>query len=193
MGRALAKPIGLAVFRDGRRGLVMETRLDDPDASYEAFKNHLTDIDEVANVILKGHLLVENDLDDVIRAFFFHPEYILNDRFRFERKVLIARTMSLNAHKHHHWDLLLALNSLRNEIAHKHAGEERQRRIDGIRRMCLSRITQEELKRHEHDSDRDIVVLACAFCAGFLAYIEDDLKDLRANMDKLAEEARLER
>jgi len=46
---------------------------DDSDAFkfYKRFTEQLTEIDELANVVLKGHLVVERDLDDITGGYLF--------------------------------------------------------------------------------------------------------------------------
>ena len=78
---------------------------EEADDFYREFSKHLTQIDELANVILRGHLLVENDLDAVISATFFYPEYI-KGRVSFERKSQIARAMALRTQEEAVWKTL---------------------------------------------------------------------------------------
>jgi hypothetical protein len=40
------------------------------------FREHLNEVDDVSNVILKGHLEVEGHLDEVVDLIFFRPEYV---------------------------------------------------------------------------------------------------------------------
>jgi hypothetical protein len=138
---------------------------------------------------LRGHLLLEGELDQIISIILFHPEYILGKRgrFGFEQKVRIARSMSRNADKHHHWDLLLAVNSLRNEIAHKPESEKRGELIRELHRQVRIGRTPSSVEKREQDSERDTVVLACALCSGFLGCIEEDLCNLRGEIEQLCE------
>jgi hypothetical protein len=158
---------------------------DDPDAFFGAFKKRLTETDEIANVILKGHLIAESALNDIICVIFFHPEHIPETWLLFERTVQIVRAMSLRTNNYPGWDGVLALNSLRNEIAHKHAGLGRQKKMDRLRQACLANLMPEKAKLHEGDSDCEMAVLACAGCAGFLAHVEDDFRALRSHIDEL--------
>jgi len=58
------------------------------DKFYREFSAHLSHIDELANVILRGHLLVERDLDAVIEALFSIPNTssgcVLSERRRLQ-------------------------------------------------------------------------------------------------------------
>jgi hypothetical protein len=169
------------------RGAPIMDDIDDSDEFFETFKKHLTDVDELANVILKGHFLVEQDLDEAISVIFFHPDHVLDGRLSFERKVQIARAMSIRSNNLPTWDVLLALNSMRNEIAHNPARQERKKKMDRLRQTYLANFEEESRKQHEKDSSADIVVHACALCSGFLAYFTDDIVELRKHIDKLDE------
>src|SRR5690349_1914719 len=74
-------------------------------------------IDELALVVLKGHLLLEEQLERIISKFLLHPEYLERANLRFAQKVALARTMSLDEQENSMWELLLAVNGLRNELA----------------------------------------------------------------------------
>lgn len=161
---------------------------EDSDEFFEKFSKEIREVDEVVNVVLKGHLLVERALDRIISLIFFHPDYILNGRQSFERKVQIARAMSLNAHDHHHWDLILSVNSLRNEIAHKHPGDERKKKTERVRQASVESITSKASELHRNDTDSGIIIFACSMCCGFLAYTEDDLEDLRKEINSMIAE-----
>ena len=52
-------------------------------------------VDDEALVVLKGQLIVEKKLDEIIEAFVFHPEQLETARLSFAQKVAIARSLSL--------------------------------------------------------------------------------------------------
>jgi hypothetical protein len=156
----------------------MGTDEEEADDFYKEFSKHLTQIDELANVILRGHLLVENDLDAVIRATFFYPEYI-KGRVSFERKSQIARAMALRTQKEAVWETLTALNELRNEVAHKREAKARKAKMDQLRKACLKQIKPEKAAEHRNDSDREIVIMSCALCSGFLDLLVNQLWGMR--------------
>lgn len=156
----------------------------DGEGFFENFKKDLSTVDKFASLVLRGHYVLERAIDTIIGHIFFHPDGILNDRFgfTFERKVRIVRAMSRNARDHAHWDIVLAMNSLRNTIAH-HGYEERQQRVDRIRVLCLESAALEKHEREHGSGDNGLVLFAFAICAGFLAYIEDDLESLREEIE----------
>src|SRR5262245_11506894 len=100
---------------------------------YAAFEQHFSQVDEVAQSVLKGHLVIEQALDNILATMFFHPEHIALGRFTFAQKVNIARAFCLRKDKLSPWQQILALNSLRNEIAHNLESEERTKKMDRVR------------------------------------------------------------
>jgi hypothetical protein len=159
---------------------------EEPEKFYREFSAHLSQIDELANVILRGHLLVERDLDAVIEALFFYPEYV--KRLRFERKAQIARAMALRTQTAAVWDTLAALNLLRNGIAHNIDAAERRKRLDGLRRACMNQLSAHGLKKHEDDTDKGIVILGSALCSGYLGLLEEELIGMHSCLRQIDEQ-----
>jgi hypothetical protein len=153
---------------------------------YEEFKKDIRLVDEFASLVLRGHYVLERDIDRIIRYIFFHPERILAEPFvfNFDRKLRLARAMSRNASEHPHWDVVIALNALRNTIAH-HGYEDRQVKIERLRELC-SKTAKLEKHEKEHGSGyMEVVTFAFALGTAFLAHIEEDLENLRQNIDGL--------
>jgi hypothetical protein len=141
------------------------------------FRAKLSTVDELAQVILKGHLEVEMHVDDALGTIFFHPEHL--DRLGFAQKVNLVRAYAWNSNNRPDWHVIAKLNTVRNEVAHRglHLGN----RIADLR-IALAEATcrsdrQEQIR---HVSEKEVVVLAAAICCGFLATLTDDqLKEMR--------------
>ena len=88
-------------------------------------------------MILSGHLIIETALNNIVSLIFFHPEHIEEGRFRFEQKVRMARAFALRKDRDNVWDLIFAINSLRNDIAHNLTGEKRRLRMERVRDLLL--------------------------------------------------------
>jgi hypothetical protein len=183
MPRSLARRTHLTGVAERSNNVDKEEDADD-ERYFQAFKKHVTEIDEIANIVLKGHLLIEGAIDRIVRYTFFHPDYVLDSRHNFERKVQIARAMSLNAHNWPDWDIVLAVNSLRNAVAHKHHSG-RKTKIDRIRQLCLDRVKPETRSRYKESSDEEIIIFACARCDAFLSFIEEDVEHLRREINDM--------
>ncbi len=86
----------------------------------ERHKAHLPDGKDLTLLVLKGHLLVEEGLDEVIAAACPEPQHILEmNGLTFRMKARIARALSGHIVFPGLWPLIDALNTLRNDLAHK--------------------------------------------------------------------------
>ena len=159
------------------------------EAELGTYVQQLREIDEIAQIILKGHLAVERQLEHIIRHILLHPNYVLEGHFGFERKVQIVRSYSLNAHDHRDWAFLGILNELRNEIAHREPGETRKQKIDKARKAFLERVFPEARKKFENSTDETIALAICMTCGGFLDHIQEDIESLRGAIDDMLERA----
>lgn len=63
----------------------------DPSHIEKKFEQHLQYVDDIALIVLKGHLIIEEVLDSIISRFVFHSEYLDRASLRFAQKVNIAR------------------------------------------------------------------------------------------------------
>src|SRR5260221_14261232 len=81
------------------------------------FRDHLERFDELAHMVLKGHLLIEEAVNDYLRAFFINSEFVEQSNLRFIQKVNITRATDEHTNEDT-WELVVAINALRNELAH---------------------------------------------------------------------------
>jgi len=158
---------------------------DDADEFVANFHKFLGQVDEIAQLVLKGHLEIEAELDDVLKALFFHPEQLSDTRLSFLQKTQIARAQSIRGDKHIHWDVILAFNKLRNEIAHGRASERRTKCISELRKLLLEGAKPEFREEVAKSSEARVVVRATLVCTGFLLYFKDGLISLRRHIDEL--------
>lgn len=150
-----------------------------------AFKEHLLEVDEVALVTLKGHLLIEASLDRIIELMFFHPEHVSNARLSFFQKMNIARAFCLRKDDEGTWKAIADINSLRNEIAHNLKGEKLARKIAEVRHFFIAEFAGIQGDHLKDAPDQNIIMFACAACTGFLSEFESDTRALRRHIDAL--------
>ncbi|EJK99924.1 hypothetical protein [Pseudomonas chlororaphis] len=91
---------------------------------FKRFDAHLPSLDDPTLIVLKGHLLAEEILENLIRAKCRLPEALDGIEIGFFLKTKLARALIGNSHPNglilpeSVWGMLDALNSLRNELAH---------------------------------------------------------------------------
>jgi len=148
-----------------------------------AYDRHTRDVDELAQVVLKGHLVIESVLDNIIGLMLFHPEYMADVRLGFNQKVKLARSICLRKNEHRAWTVLIALNAVRNEVAHNLKGEKRKIKLERLKRIFLDGLDPAIGEDVENGPEHLIGALACAECINFLTWCEDEIKVLRGHID----------
>jgi hypothetical protein len=151
------------------------------------FDEHMSKVDELTLVVLKGHLIIEGALDNILATIFFYPEHVDAAHLGFVRKVHIARAYALRKNKLPVWDMILTVNALRNELAHKLEGEKREK-MDDLRKLYDEQYppgSDKAKKARSKMEDHTIVHLTCIRCTEFLGTYEYDLKGLRRIIDNL--------
>jgi hypothetical protein len=149
-------------------------------ASVARFAAAVETMDEMVHVLLKGHLLLEEVLAEIIDNHVFHREDAASARLSFAQKVHIARAVCLRKNKLGEWELVDAINSLRNDLAHRLTSPEREKKLQRVKTIYFREAAGfERIPEIKAQPDHDIVLAACAHCYGFLSACADDLKQLR--------------
>ncbi len=151
----------------------------------DAFREQLAEVDELAQVILKGHLLIENALENIIGLIFFHPDHVFDAGVRFHQKVQIARAYALRKNTNPIWSVIEAINTARNAIAHNLTGPKRDKAVARLRSIFIREASPELTKQHTDAPDKVVAFFLCAMCLGFLGTLEEDTRHLRRIVDAL--------
>jgi hypothetical protein len=139
-------------------------------------------VDEITHVVLKGHLLIEETLTNAIALHIFHPEHFYDAKLSFDKKISLGRGFCLRKNHLGEWDMLVALNELRNVLAHNLNSPKQQAKIDRLRTLTL-RETVEFPEVGEYlrsNADKEMIIYACGHILGFLERFENDAKQLRS-------------
>ncbi len=159
------------------------------DKYLDQFAKHMLEVDELAQVVLKGHLILEEGLTRILKLHVWNGEHVDDAGLGFYRKVQLARAFALRKSKLGMWDLLLAINALRNGLSHSLDSADREKKLDALKRIYLREAEgMESIEGHETAPDHEIVFAACAFCAGFLGTYEKDAESYRGligTMDRI--------
>ena len=74
------------------------------DKYVDAFSKHFEEIDRLQDRILKGHLIIESILDEIISNIFFQPEYVHEMELEFKQKIQLVRAYATRGiHKSSYW------------------------------------------------------------------------------------------
>ena len=148
------------------------------DRNLAQFFKHMQHVDELALTVLKGHLVLEEQLDRIVSKFLFHPEHLGAANLRFYQKVKVAQCMSLDEHDNSVWELLLSINSLRNHLAHSLEPEKRDQKLDRVKTLFASE-RDDATTDTSQMRDHEIVALAMAMVLGFLGSFEEEVERFR--------------
>lgn len=151
---------------------------EDADRFIKEFRAHLSVIDELSNVILRAHLEVELALDEVVDLIFFRPEFVRKIGLKFFDKVQVAKAYAPNPDAHD-WKVIEALNEARNSMAHRRTSEQRTAKIKKVRDSISNRGTQVFREEVKNADDKEVIILAAATGAGFLAFACDSIVKVR--------------
>ena len=159
------------------------------------FTDQLRNIDDVAQIVLKGHLVMEEVITESIQTFLLHKEFVEGARLQFHQKLQLCRAMSVSDQKNSMWNLLAAINSLRNHLSHSLDLSERSKRIEALN-SNFAREFPDQLPEKLDPMPREaaICMLAIAASIGFLhAHSEEvrRLKEIVLDMDKVLNKGKL--
>lgn len=141
-------------------------------------------LDDTIVIVLKGHLLIEEMLDSIIKSFVFHSEYIDDAHLRFTQKVQIARSLSIDEHENGMWDIATRLNTLRNDFAHALDSDKRQRKISAVVEAYFREADEaEHIELVKSQDEHVILALAAAYFVGFLGSFKMEVQRFRALVD----------
>lgn len=152
------------------------------------FIQEMAVVDDTIQTLLRGHLLIEEALVRIIDQFVFHREHLTAARLTFAAKMQLCRALCLRKNSYGEWELIEALNSLRNVVAHALDSAQRERKFQKLKTIYMREAANmSNLNEISGRSDVDLLVLACGHCLGFLAHFETDARQFRQivfNMDR---------
>jgi hypothetical protein len=79
----------------------------------------LMEFDEFSQTAIKGHLLIEERLSQILDLAIGKPEILSKARLTFVQKLRLVQAMSFLDPNDDMWETALVLNRLRNEMAHR--------------------------------------------------------------------------
>lgn len=102
-------------------------------ASIERFTREMSTNDEMVHVLLKGHLLLEEALALIIDQHVFHREDVAEARLSFAQKLNVAKSLCLRKNKLGEWEMVAAINGLRNDLAHRLNSPDREKKLEKVK------------------------------------------------------------
>lgn len=161
---------------------------------YQRFVDEIKYIDDVAQIVLKGHLVMEGIMTEAICTFVHHGDFLEDARLQFYSKLQICRAMSLSEQNNGMWDLITALNTLRNHLSHSIDPSKRKSKIDSLKGHFSREFPELLDKKYEGMSEEAILCMhAISTSLGFLNQFHEEVKRFRAlviGMDQVMNEGK---
>ncbi len=134
---------------------------------------YFNNVDPFVDIILKAHLKIESMLDEIIKTFVFNQQYIDDSKLSFYQKTKIAQAICKKSSDVIFWDVILLLNTMRNDTAHTIENAKRNAQL-----VKLGELMAEDVKDYEVLSDVEKIIFTSAPVIGFLNAFLEDLKQL---------------
>ena len=122
-------------------------------AREERYRKHLPETDDVVLLTLKGHLLVEEILDVLIKSSCAEPQHLDDIDVRFFIKAKLARALHGPLFPNSMWLMIEALNTIRNDLAHNLESDKLKERIKKFAKIRYDH--NPDLRREEMGLDSD--------------------------------------
>lgn len=135
----------------------------------DRFVLSIPDTPDQVLLILKTHLLVEQQMNDFLKAQLPNPDAILKKKPRFIHKLNLLRALIPEPSPTDLWDMLEELNSIRNRIAHKLSPENVQSLLHDLVLSVLKH------KPPEYVTDFKRVRIGLSVLVALLAFFKEHL------------------
>ena len=138
-------------------------------------QQHFAEIDELTQVVIKAHLLLEEAFNSILAKCLYDPELLESCNLRFNQKVQLVRAFCMSPHGDGIWEIITAMNALRNAIAHSLDQQKRDDKFQKLKTLYLREL--DDPATAEQDSvlpDHLLFMMAYSFCHGFIVRIQHD-------------------
>jgi hypothetical protein len=148
------------------------------------FTDELQEVDDVAQVVLKGHLVMESIMTEAIETFLLHGEFLEGARLQFHQKIALCRAISTSDQSNRMWELVSSINALRNSLSHSLDPDRRSNAIQTVRTIYEEQFKDmpNSVKGIPKDIEKDApadTVLCLYAISGSLGYLHSHLQEVK--------------
>ena len=137
---------------------------------YKHLLAHLPVVKDPTLVILRGHLLVEELLDEVLKAWLKDPSVLPDARLTFHQKMKLSKGIISGNGGGFTWKPVDLLNQLRNKISHRLSPHDLELKIDEFLK-CVYPEDYSEIPSDIYSKSkamRKAIIFHCAFLSGMI-------------------------
>lgn len=142
------------------------------------FNRYIRKDDDLTVIVLKGHLIVEEELEQIINKFLPNAEAVNRAKFSFFSKASLAQAICWKRPNDEIWPLIFAINSLRNDLAHNLESDKRVIKVEKVLQQHAEMSVNDP---DYHDfiqlSNEKQLILAFMHVLGFLQNFKKDVEN----------------
>jgi hypothetical protein len=160
------------------------------------FYDEVKYVDESSQILLKGHLVVEDLMNQALEAFVFHGEIIEDARLQFHQKLDLCRAISLNDHNNNMWNLVKKVNVFRNALSHSLDPARRDKAVQALKSVYDQELPLSTRIIDGIPEEKALCLAAIMACLGFLHSFVSEVKRFQSlvkDMDKIINKGALSR
>ncbi len=145
--------------------------------------------DALIQVVLKGHLLIEEKMTEALEIFLLHGKHLGSARLQFHQKLSLCKGISTSDSDNNMWNVIKQLNNLRNALSHSLAVERRQKALNSLQSIYDQEFKELEMNQFDNvDPEVQLCLTAITGCLGYLhSFLEEvkRLKQIIIDLDKV--------
>ena len=146
----------------------VHTPIPESETAYQRFRRLLPARHNPELIVLKGHLLVEAELERFLQAASRHPDQLNDPRLSFFQKTCLVRAFGGWPPADSLWLFIIKLNVLRNRLTHRlDPGDIRTHIDDLLRVYWADDFSLPDLPRQRSTRLRQTLALVVAMMHGF--------------------------
>lgn len=149
------------------------------DQSIARFHEVMSKVDDITLITIKGHLLIEEVLTRTIALHLFHAEHFLDAKLSFDKKVSLARSLCLRKNNLGEWDMIIAINELRNVLAHNLESPRVRAKLGRLLELTKREAAPGIEEKMKEQGEKALIAYACGHVLGLLSQFEADAKTYR--------------
>ena len=131
---------------------------------------------ELELIILKGHLLIEEQLNNILEAARINQSKLGNLELQFFKKVLIANSLCWKSPDDEIWKFMLKINKLRNDLAHQLDSKKRDKLIEDVMSSHIKLLDDDLVEETKKMSMKEQIDLSICLVLGYLEIFCDDIR-----------------